>query len=103
MNYYIFKKNLSTGKVVNICGGSHDNYEQCAAHFRAYSYGFMDGALEICGHDGYLMTNGNHYLSFLFGVKAAGYQVEYFMLLDQEGQDLMFKISNEGNAPAVED
>lgn len=104
MNYYIFKEDLTTGKMVNICGGSHDTYDDCAAHFLAYSYGFMDGAVELCGHSGYLMGAGYHKLSFCFGTKAAGcYQVEYFMLLDKEGQDLMFKISNEGHAPAVED
>ena len=95
---------LTTGKTQNVCGGGHDTYEDCARHFRAYCYGFMDGAIEVCGPAGYLMADGNHKLSFRFGLKAAGcYQVEYFMLLDKEGQDLMFKISNEGHAPAVED
>lgn len=94
MNYYIFKTNLDTGKTYFICGGSQDSYEDCARHFRSYSYGFMDGAVEICGSGGYLMANGNHQLSFLFGTKAAGrFQVEYFMLLDQEGQELIDKIA----------
>ena len=94
MNYYIFKTNLDTGRTWLICGGSHNSYEDCARHFRCYSYGFMDGAVEICGSGGYLMADGDHKLSFRFGTKAAHrYQVEYFMLLDQEGQDLIDKIA----------
>lgn len=90
MNYYIFKKDLDTGKTVNICGGSHDTYEDCARHFTCYTYGFLDGAVELCGPAGYLMTCGDLLLSFRFGTKAAGrYQVEYFMLLGDKGQQLM--------------
>ena len=93
MNYNIFKTNLDTGKTYLICGGSHERYEDCARHFRAYSFGFMDCAEEICGHDGYLMTEGNHVLSFLFKIKGKEGEFEYFMLLDQEGQDLLNRIA----------
>ena len=101
MNYYIFKTNHLTGETMNVSGGRHDNYEQCAAHFRAYCYGFMDGAIEICGAGKYQMMAGHHgYLSFIFSAKGLP-QVEYFMLLDAEGWDLMKEICNKGYAPAV--
>lgn len=83
-NYYIFKTDRITGKTVNICGGCHDNEDQCGAHFRAYSYGFMDAADEIYGRGSYQMMNGSTKYSFIFSVDGKK-DVEFFMLLNDEG------------------
>lgn len=91
-HYYIFKKEMPSGKTTFICGGSHDSADICAAHFRAYSYGFMDGASQILGYGNYEMMDGGHRLSFVFSINGQK-MVEYFMLLDDEGQDLIALIS----------
>lgn len=87
-NYFIFKTDRLTGKTVQICGGGHNNEDECGAHFRAYSYGFMDAADEILGRSGYQMMDGSRKYSFIFSVDGKK-DVEYFMLLDAEGFNLI--------------
>ena len=93
-NYYIFKTDRITGKTINICGGSHNNEEECNEHFLAYMYGFMDAAFEILGHGKFQMMNGSRKNSFTFSVDGKK-DVEYFMLLDKEGTDKIFEICNQ--------
>lgn len=90
-SYFIFKTDRLANKTTAICGGCHDDEQLCKAHWQAYMYGFMGGASEILGIKGYQMLEGTHQLSFRFS--APDKSVEYFMLLDQEGQALMDEIS----------
>ena len=91
MNYYIFKTDWNTGKTVNICGGSHDDELQCRQHWQAYMYGFMDGDYELLGRKNFDMMNGKRTLSFKIHIEGKKL-VEYFMLFDKEGQDLISDI-----------
>jgi hypothetical protein len=90
-SYFIFKKDLTTGYITPICNSWRDDLNEIDRHWFGYMYGFMDGATEILGIKGYQMLEGTHQLSFRFS--APGKSVEYFMLLDQEGQALMDEIS----------
>lgn len=93
-SYYIFKTNNKTGETTHICNGSHDSVEDCNRHWRCYLYGFMDGAIEIVGGCNFDLSEGTHPNSFRF---AAGEKdVEYFMLLDEEGQELIAEICKNG-------
>lgn len=89
MNYYIFKTDNKTGRTINICNGSHDDERQCTMHFLCYLYGFMDGAFELLGRKGFDMVNGEHDRSFRLTTSDGKKDVEYFMLLDEEGQNLI--------------
>ena len=95
--YFIFKTDNLTGKTTNICGGSHETIEECHTHFRAYSYGFMDGAVELLGHyRNFQMMDGCHgHYSFQFScdILTRKMNVEYFMLLDEDGDKLIAEIS----------
>lgn len=90
--YYFFKTDNITLRTIIICNGSHEDVDQCKLHFRYYMYGFMDGAFEILGAGNFKMDQGSHPDSFrvTYGIK---HDVEYFMLLDQEGVDLLRKIA----------
>lgn len=60
--YSIFKTDNISGKTILICGGSHDTIEECNIHWISYLYGFMDGAFELLGRNGFQMINGlGHY------------------------------------------
>lgn len=86
-NYYIFKTDLETGKPTHICNGSHKDERECRIHFQSYMYGFMDACSATLGHGNFGLTKGNHDQSFIFTFN--GKIIEYFMLLDKEGQDLI--------------
>lgn len=89
--YYIFKTDNLSGKTELVCGGAHKSILDCKNHFRIYCYGFMDCSIELHGKSH--MTNGTHGdLSFTLRVDGKK-DVEYFMLLDEEGQDLIHAIS----------
>lgn len=90
--YYIFKTDNLTGRTIHICNGSHDSEHECRIHWQSYMYGFMDGAFEILGRDNFQMMAGSHKLSFQFSVDGK-MNVEYFMLLDEDGVNLIKKIS----------
>lgn len=89
--YYIFKTNNLTNKTCLVCCGSHDTEEQCRIHWTAYIYGFMDGCNELLGYGKYGMTDGEHELSFRLEYKGDA-DVEYFMLLGGEGQQLVYDL-----------
>ena len=91
MNYYIFKTDNLTGKTINICNGSHETESEISTHWMSYLYGFMDGAFELVGRNNVQMTNGTHDRSFQFSIEGKA-NVEYFMLLDEEGQDMIMEI-----------
>lgn len=93
MNYYIFKTDNKTGKTIHICNGSHDDVKQCREHWLYYLYGFMDGAFELIGRKNFTMENGIHDQSFRFCTVDQKKDIEYFMLLDKEGLDLIMEIS----------
>ena len=93
MNYYIFKTDWSNGITTIICNGSHDTELDCRRHWQCYLYGFMDGAYELLGRGNFELQNGKRTLSFQILIKTTGKLVEYFMLLDKEGQDLIDEIS----------
>ena len=85
-HYYIFKTDNLTGKTTHICNGNYNTQFECARHFRIYSFGFMDLAFNVYGNN-FQMSLGHHQRSFIF--KADGIDVEYFMLLDDEGQKMV--------------
>ena len=90
--YYIFKKDNLTGRTIHICNGSHDSEHECWIHWQSYLYGFMDGAFAILGRENFQMMPGSRPLSFLFSVDGK-MNVEYFMLLDEEGVNLIKEIA----------
>ncbi len=94
-SYYIFKTDKVTGKTVHICNGSHNDERECRIHWQAYMYGFMDGAFEILGASNVKILSGDAKHSFTLFVESQKKCVEYFMLLDKEGQDLVYEISNQ--------
>ena len=95
MNYYIFRTSKVTGETVIICNGSHDDERECRLHWQAYMYGFMDGAYELLGANNVKILNGDAKHSFQVFVESQRKCVEYFMLLDEEGQNLIQEISKE--------
>ena len=97
-SYYIFKTDLATNKTVHICNGSHDNEHECLLHWQAYMYGFMDGAFELLGRKGFEILPSTRHELRAFEILVPGKKhVEYFMLFDKEGQDLIYEICNEEN------
>ena len=92
MNYYIFKTDNKTGRIVHICNGAHDDEQQCRVHWLCYLYGFMDGAFELLGDRNFKMDNGTHDQSFRLYTEDGQKDVEYFMLLDEEGQNMIQEI-----------
>lgn len=90
-SYFIFKTDNLTGRTIHICNGSHDSERECRIHFQSYMYGFMDGAFQILGRDNFQMMSGSRELSFQFSVDGK-MDVEYFMLFDQAGHDLIMEI-----------
>ena len=95
-HYYIFKTNNLTGKTTHICNGSHDTERECRIHWMSYMYGFMDGAFEILGRDNFQMMEGSRPSSFRFSVDGK-MNVEYFMLLDEAGEDMIMEICKSEN------
>ena len=89
--YYIFKTDNNTDKTIHICNGSYDTMGECRRHWLAYAYGFMDCAFEVYGAGNFRM-NGNT-IDNEFTFIADGKNVSYFMLFDEEGQELIKKIS----------
>lgn len=89
--YYIFKTDNNTDKTIHICNGSYDTMGECRRHWLAYAYGFMDCAFEVCGAGNFEM-NGN-IIDYKFTFRAKNKNVSYFMLFDEEGQELIKKIS----------
>lgn len=92
MNYYIFKTSKNTGRTVHICNGSHNDERECRIYWQSYMYGFIDGAFEILGASNVQIIRGEHKLSFEIYIKTDGKCVEYFMLFDKDGQDLISDI-----------
>ena len=91
-SYFIFKTDNLSGKTIHICNGSHDTEHECNIHFHAYMYGFYDGCVEALGSGKFQFGNGTRKNSFRFSVDGK-LDVEYFMLLDQAGHDLIMEIS----------
>ena len=93
-HYYIFKTDYKSGKTIHICNGGHETIFECSSHWIIYMYGFMDAAYEFLGYGNFEMDGGKHsQLSIRFTTKDGSKDVEYFMLLDKEGQDLINEIS----------
>lgn len=90
-SYYIFKTDLETGKTTHICNGAHNDKRECRIHFQSYMYGFMDACSAALGHGNFGMTVGNHDHSFVLTFQ--GKVIEYFMLFDKDGRDLIYKIA----------
>lgn len=88
-SYFIFKKNLRTGKTVLVSCGSHDTEEQCSEHFHCYMYGFMDGAFELAAS--LELEKGSHPRSFVL-ILDGEKRTEYFMLTGKEGADFHMEI-----------
>jgi len=92
-HYIIFKTDKVTGKTINICGGCHNTKEECLIHWQSYMYGFMDGAFEMLGRDNFgMMESREHKLGFEFHIPEKKHTVEFFMLLDEEADELMKEI-----------
>lgn len=91
-SYFIFKKDNRTGKIINICGGSHKTERECLIHWQSYLYGFADGATELLGGLNFEITSGFYAISFRFVYKDK-MDFEYFMLLDKAGHDMIQEIS----------
>ena len=93
-SYYIFKRDNNTGKTTPICNGIHDTQKECLNHFLAYMYGFMDAAIEMVGANNYGMVSDykdENRPSFRFTVPSQNKNVEYFMLFDQAGHDMIME------------
>ena len=89
-SYFIFKTNKVTGKTTSICCGSHETEELCRIHWQSYMYGFMDGAFDMLGRDNFqMMQSREHKLGFEFHVPAQEHTVELFMLLNEDGHQLI--------------
>lgn len=101
-SYYIFKTDNRTGKTIHICNGSHETERECRVHWQSYLYGFADGATELLGGLNFELTNGTHKHSFHFVYKDK-MDVEYFMLLDDEGHKLVYDLCNETSQPIITD
>ena len=94
--YSIFKTDNISGKTILICGGSHDTIEECNIHWISFLYGFMDGAFELLGRNGFQMINGLVHKDRSFIIHIDGKKdVEYFMLLDEEADSLIKEISKQ--------
>lgn len=92
-SYYIFKTDKVTGKTVHICNGSHETERECRIHWQSYMYGFMDGAFEILGAKNVqMMQSKEHNLGFELHIPAKQHTVEYFMLFDKAGRDLIMEL-----------
>ena len=92
--YYIFKTNKVTGEITHICNGSHEGEDLCRIHWQGYMYGFMDAAFEMLGRENFqMMESREHKLGFEFHIPANNHTVEFFMLFDDAGQQLIQDIS----------
>jgi hypothetical protein len=98
-SYYIFKTDNKSGKTIHICNGSHNDEHECRVHWLCYMYGFMDGAFELLGRKNFTMEVGTHDQSFRLVTTDQQKDVEYFMLLDKEGQDMVMETCRQ-NYPA---
>ena len=90
--YYIFKTDNLTGRTILICNGSHASEAECNLHFHAYMYGFYDGCVEALGSGKFQFMDGTKPNSFIFSVEGK-MNVEYFMLLDEDGVNLIKEIA----------
>ena len=103
-SYFIFKTDKVTGKTASICNGSHETEELCRIHWQSYMYGFMDGAFEMLGRENFQMMQSNeHKLGFEFHVPAKGHTVEFFMLFDEAGHQLIQELCKAEAACSNED
>lgn len=91
-HYYIFKTNNLTGKTIHICNGSHDTEHECLIHWMNYLYGFMDASFEHLGARNFKMEAGSRPVRCFRFIVEGKKDIEYFMLLDKEGQDLIMDI-----------
>lgn len=91
-SYFIFKTDNISGKTIHICNGSHDTEHECNIHWQSYMYGFYDGCVEALGSGKFQFMNGSRKNSFHFSYDGK-ISVDYFMLLDQAGHDLIMEIS----------
>lgn len=92
VHYYIFKTDNNTDKTVHICNGSYDTKDECRRHWLAYTYGFMDCAFEVYGAGNFEMA-GDIMKDCKFTLHAKAKNISYYMLFDEEVQDLILKIS----------
>ncbi|MBQ3812853.1 MAG: hypothetical protein II841_04735 [Bacteroidales bacterium] len=101
VNYYIFKKVFSKqnifGEVSEISGGVHETIQDCKRHWWAYMYGVMDAARDILG--GAVSTYrvdeleyGKADFAFTVTDNEHKRRIQYFMLLDEEGERLVKEI-----------
>lgn len=90
--YFIFKTDLKTNKTTSICNGYHETEAECRLHWTAYMYGCMDAIRELTGkyQD---MSEGSHG-RLSFRLQYAEHDVEYFMLLNEEGVTLHYQVCN---------
>ena len=92
-SYSIFKTDYNNlGKTILVCGGSHDSEQECRIHWQSYLYGFMDSAFELLGHDNFTMEQGDRPMSFKFVCMNGQKNVQYFMLLNEEADNLIKEI-----------
>ena len=91
--YFIFITDNLTGETIPICNGAHANEDECREHWTIYSYGVCDGWQGCLNEVRGSYSIGSH--EYSLRIQNDGRDVEYFMVLDQEGHDLMLKISNE--------
>ena len=89
-SYFIFKKDLTTGYITPICNSWRDDLNEIDRHWFGYMYGFMDGCFEILGGQYVGMRPGSSERSFILHIEGR-HEVEYFMLLDDEGRDLIYE------------
>ena len=90
MTFYIFKKDLTTSYITPICNTTASNPEELDHYWNEYLVGFMDGCFEVLGGRYVGMRKGNSERSFILHIEGR-HEVEYFMLLDQEGRDLIYE------------
>lgn len=90
-HYWIFRTDNKTGRTTSLCNGSRDTEEECFAHWISYLYGFMDSAAELLGGLSFKMDSGLHRHSFRLTYKDEK-DIEYFMLLDDEGKNFHYEL-----------
>lgn len=93
-HYSIFKTDYNQfGKTILVCGGAHDSEQECRIHWQSYLYGFMDSAFELLGHDNFCLEQGDRPLFFRFVCMNGQKNVQYFMLLNEEADQLIKEIN----------
>lgn len=93
VHYYIIKTDSTGSELIGT--GCYETKNECLEHWTAYTYGFMDCAILIYGRHGFGMYNGlSSKQSFYLRIPDKK-EVEYFMLLDKDGEDFIAKICNQ--------